>query len=1205
MFLEQLERVSGNVDVAIVVRRALLADAATREVWTLVPAFRAFLDGASESSNEARWLASMQFTTRQQTSTSSAEESAMFARIAELVGGAMVRDGDAAVLANAAPLLLVGSEVPLALYEAVKRVVDEFADREPLKSFLPMVRLLGQLERRVDALDFVGEKAGEARDSVRACVRGAMYKWVVKSYALLAERDVTLERGLETALLYVGVARQLDFFGGVPSLGANPAVAAIERAVDERLRGDDALRAKYASMPLRDLKRRLPRLLLTTPEFAMSSAAKLDGVVGDKRVKVILVGDSGVGKTQIRRRLGGEAFEAEHKSTDTAEVTNIEVTFLTIGEQAWTSTNTPGSAASAAGGAMLLATGQAPIIASIGAVPDEAAAESKDDRDAKSAAPGSDVSTAPAPTSAAPSAPLLQASRAEDQRISAPADNAQRPKMRPSGVDFDVADERKILSMWDFGGQSEYFAVHDLFLTDGAVFVLVVDWTAGVEAVRETVQVWLNALHAHFEEPVVLPVLTRCSIEKIVEVLMKRPHDGESDVTRKLRKNSQGLVDGLFAFIDRELVPGADERDATAPIAHLLRGNALAAMLHLRLLAVANALQMAVDREPIRVDSETDLNYEELKRTLLALADAQMEINGQVPLRWLQLHDELNRMRAEKHQWITRAEFDEQLRVLCGRAVSAEEAREALEYSKRAGTVLTCGGKRVSKYVFLDPGLFLELVRPLINTPEQLKKRKIGVNGNGALSKAFDDFAETCVVSRALLKHVWDGVASPDGEDQVGFFVELLEHCGLMCELEKGKYFVPAASKATPSAGRALDWLAGAEQIALVCTDEKIKALPQTLLPRIVASLFKGGAIMPPTKLCVVTQSDVVLQLRASTVVSVRLIRLQQGGNRIVLTLQRRASDDDVAARAWRLRAYTALYIAVESVLRLVFGSLSLSTKASVLCANCNVWLPVDVCSGCHAELASIDAWLPGDGDAIKLQRSDWTSVAPWTITVTAAAMRVVYFSASPQWKTPAKHSKLDKLDWKAEFEKVQRAADAIATAHVQLSFEFHDDGTLKKLKEVLESNDLRPTILVIACHGDPNSLMGAGALQFCDKNDRETAFAVDAAKLTAALRRSRRQLALTVFCSCHSTLLAPSIQDVTEVPSFVTFGADMLSVEHSTIFLRELLCELVGRPIGTPLSAVVKRAKKAVQDIATASDDGLRSFAGQIAWWAAMSNSD
>jgi hypothetical protein len=86
------------------------------------------------------------------------------------------------------------------------------------------------------------------------------------------------------------------------------------------------------------------------------------------------------------------------------------------------------------------------------------------------------------------------------------------------------------------------------------------------------------------------------------------------------------------------------------------------------------------------------------------------------------------------------------------------------------------------------------------------------------------------------------------------------------------------------------------------------------------------------------------------------------------------------------------------------------------------------------------------------------------------------------------------------------------------------------------------------------------------------------------------------VFSSCRSLELAASIQHLVQVPSFVTFGADELSLEHSTIFLRELLCDLVGRPIGTPLSAVVKRAKEVLLDLAKV-DVNMQSFATQIAW--------
>jgi GTPase SAR1 family protein len=489
----------------------------------------------------------------------------------------------------------------------------------------------------------------------------------------------------------------------------------------------------------------------------------------------------------------------------------------------------------------------------------------------------------------------------------------------PQELNFSVMDERKVLSLWDFGGQVEYFAVHDLFLTRGAVYVLVVDWTKGVEKARESAQMWMNAIRAHVgDDALVLPVLPRCS---------KQSDDDNAvdDVAREVKK----LVGCM----------------------------------------------------PVRVDSATDRNYDELKSQLLKLAEECMSSNGMVPMRWLQVHDELCQLRAEKKkQWIARDEFRALLQSLHGKnaaAVSDESVENALAFLKQSGTVLTCGGGgRVSDYVFLDPELFLRLVRPLINTKEQMEKRdEAACNDAGVaaaqrnLSHDFERMSRECTASRALLEHLWRGVQSPT--DDIGFFVELLEHCGLMCELERGAFFVPAASKASPIGSVKLDWISSGEQIAFVC--DSVTAVPPSLLPRVVASLFKSGAIGKLNAKCIVTRSDVVLLLRAGGG-DVRRMRLQQSGNAFVTTLECGDKNDVVVARAWRVCAYVALYCAIESVLRLVFRSLKV--HASVLCSECNEWCADNFCTSCDVRLASIDAWLPSDADKIKSQRKNWRVIA-------------------------------------------------------------------------------------------------------------------------------------------------------------------------------------------------------------------------------------
>lgn len=51
------------------------------------------------------------------------------------------------------------------------------------------------------------------------------------------------------------------------------------------------------------------------------------------------------------------------------------------------------------------------------------------------------------------------------------------------------------------------------------------------------------------------------------------------------------------------------------------------------------------------------------------------------------------------------------------------------------------------------------------------------------LASELDAYLQSCVASMALLNHLLGEVKSPT--DEIVFFVELLEWCGLMCELRQ------------------------------------------------------------------------------------------------------------------------------------------------------------------------------------------------------------------------------------------------------------------------------------------------------------------------------------------------------------------------------------------------------------------------------------
>jgi TPR repeat protein len=269
-----------------------------------------------------RSIQSMQFVRRlnkERPPACDAEQQRWFNRVAELIGGAVVDDGDKILLMQVA--LLFRKESPLELYEALKVVIDARVAKLTVKSVLPLVCVLEELDRAVHSLEFT---VGSARFVVRACVFGAMCE-----HLLAAElpSDLTSETAIETTLLWLG--RRAT--GRVLWRRADGACGG-GRA---RRRGAIAQRQDGARQVCNDSGARFEA---PCASFAVGDARVCSGVGGKagwRDREQAREGDSGgrqcVGKTQIRRRLGGvHAFEAEHTSTDTADVTSVEVTSLTV-----------------------------------------------------------------------------------------------------------------------------------------------------------------------------------------------------------------------------------------------------------------------------------------------------------------------------------------------------------------------------------------------------------------------------------------------------------------------------------------------------------------------------------------------------------------------------------------------------------------------------------------------------------------------------------------------------------------------------------------------------------------------------------------------------------------------------------------------------------------------------------------------------------
>jgi hypothetical protein len=212
------------------------------------------------------------------------------------------------------------------------------------------------------------------------------------------------------------------------------------------------------------------------------------------------------------------------------------------------------------------------------------------------------------------------------------------------------------------------------------------------------------------------------------------------------------------------------------------------------------------------------------------------------------------------------------------------------------------------------------------------------------------------------------------------------------------RYLVPAVSQLHKEA--ALGVPAGLENVATIgfeSSDQKISALPPSLLARVVASLYESGAVSLPNGSCVLGPNSIEMMLLPSSMSDnkgSKRMRLQMADGRVVLALDSGADDSvDISAKAsnsteadghnrgvgprrWRVDAYMALHAALTCAVRDVFGALSV--RACTWCAACShgCALDVTICPHCTSEIDKWN-WLPDNDRLIKArQKTSWTEVA-------------------------------------------------------------------------------------------------------------------------------------------------------------------------------------------------------------------------------------
>eukprot|EP00027_Filamoeba_sp_ATCC50430_P004277 CAMPEP_0168546700 /NCGR_PEP_ID=MMETSP0413-20121227/3638_1 /TAXON_ID=136452 /ORGANISM="Filamoeba nolandi, Strain NC-AS-23-1" /LENGTH=850 /DNA_ID=CAMNT_0008576895 /DNA_START=93 /DNA_END=2645 /DNA_ORIENTATION=+ len=215
--------------------------------------------------------------------------------------------------------------------------------------------------------------------------------------------------------------------------------------------------------------------------------SKLDNLGPWKWLKLFLVGDAGAGKSSVLRWLTGQEFDPTPSNTDSADVTTTDVgnwkrdtdfetekfmadCYTAVKKQKVTSAPLP-----------FVNQNQIPLENVSPAVPDSSEDNSQEEDEP------------------------FQEHEEESFLSSTTSDLIMNNKYRQQ-----LKDESLPLrfQVWDFGGQEVYYNTHHFFLSEAAIYLLIVDITRPVEQIEERIKFWLRSIRSYAPEAPIIIMAT-------------------------------------------------------------------------------------------------------------------------------------------------------------------------------------------------------------------------------------------------------------------------------------------------------------------------------------------------------------------------------------------------------------------------------------------------------------------------------------------------------------------------------------------------------------------------------------------------------------------------------------------------------------------------------------------------------------------------
>ncbi|KAL3888283.1 hypothetical protein ACJMK2_000654 [Sinanodonta woodiana] len=300
------------------------------------------------------------------------------------------------------------------------------------------------------------------------------------------------------------------------------------------------------------------------------------------------------------------------------------------------------------------------------------------------------------------------------------------------------------LAFWDFAGQYAFYTTHQTFLTRRAIYLLVIDLSQKVTdlikndkyfpdaegiklcKVHELAEIWLNSIHScapssHSGIPPVILVGT--NVDKIPE------------------KHRQKVIDEYFMEIRRML--------KNKPIVFHLMDS------------------IAID------NTHSDPKLEVLKRRIFELASQQPHWGEEKPARWLPLEQAIMTIKASGVKVAPVSLIEQINRSSSIRIDNRDELEVFLNFQHEIGTILYFNAVGLRDKIVLDPQWMIDALKSLITA-------RMFIMQNPVIIKAWSAFREKGKLTHELIDAIWTKKEKPDFHDNKEYLILLMEKLNII-----------------------------------------------------------------------------------------------------------------------------------------------------------------------------------------------------------------------------------------------------------------------------------------------------------------------------------------------------------------------------------------------------------------------------------------